>query len=119
MALNELKYNISEIDEHIHSYVEESVEYAKLKSFKLSMVIVTYFAKLFFIGIIGLLALLLLSLAISLAIGSMLDNTIYGFLIVGLVYVVCGIVFFIYRDVVNKPILRAFSNQFFEDEEDE
>jgi hypothetical protein len=119
MALNELKYNISEIDEHIHSYVEESVEYAKLKSFKLSMVIVTYFAKLFFIGIIGLLALLLLSLAASLALGSMLDNTIYGFLIVGGVYVLFGIGFFIFRDSINKPILRAFSTYFFEDEEDE
>jgi hypothetical protein len=117
MALKELKYNISEIDEHIHSYVEESVEYAKLKSFKLSMVIVTYFAKLFLIGIIGLLALLLLSLAASLAIGAAMDNTVYGYLVIGFVYVLVGIVFYLFRDKVNKPILRMFSNKFFEDDE--
>ncbi|NNJ88830.1 MAG: hypothetical protein HKP53_05465 [Eudoraea sp.] len=117
MAFNELKKNISEIDEHLHSYVEGSVEYAKLKGFKLSMVIVTYFAKIFFIGIIGLLALLLLSLAASLELGALLDNTVKGFLIVGLFYVLLGIIFFIFRRSIDKPILRTFSNHFFDEHE--
>jgi ABC-type multidrug transport system fused ATPase/permease subunit len=114
MAFKELKYNISEIDDHFNSYVEESVEYAKLKSFKLSMVVVTYFAKLFIIGIVGLLALLLLSLAASLALGTIVDNTMYGFVIMGLVYVLLGIVLYIFRDKVHKPILRMFSKNFFD-----
>ncbi|NNK10391.1 MAG: hypothetical protein HKP08_03520 [Flavobacteriaceae bacterium] len=117
MAFDELKKNISEIDEHLNSYVEGSVEYAKLKGFKLSMVIVTYFAKIFFIGIVGLLALLLLSLAASLELGALLDNTVYGFLIVGVFYVLIGIVFFIFRRSIEGPILKTFSNHFFEEDE--
>jgi len=114
MAFKELKYNISEIDDHFNSYVEESVEYAKLKSFKLSMVVVTYFAKLFIIGIIGLLALLLLSLAASLALGTVMDNTVYGFVVIGLIYIVLGIVCYVFRDKIHKPILRMFSKNFFD-----
>jgi len=114
MAFKELKYNISEIDDHFNSYVEESVEYAKLKSFKLSMVIVTYFAKLFIIGIIGLLALLLLSLAASLALGTVMNSAVYGFVVIGLVYVLLGIVCYVFRDKLHKPILRMFSKNFFD-----
>ncbi|MBT8285092.1 MAG: hypothetical protein HKO75_06875 [Flavobacteriaceae bacterium] len=119
MVLNDLKYNISELDEHTNSYVKETVEYAKLKSFKLSMVIVTYFAKLFLLGIFGLLALMLLSLALSLALGTILNNTVYGFLIVGAVYLLLGVVFYLMRNSINRPILRIFSNHFFDDENDE
>jgi hypothetical protein len=114
MSFKELKYNISEIDDHFNSYVDESVEYAKLKSFKLSMVVVTYFAKLFIIGIVGLLALLLLSLAASLALGNMMNNTIYGFMVMGLIYVLLGIVCYIFRNKLHKPILRMFSKNFFD-----
>ena len=98
--------------------MEESVEYAKLKSFKLSMVIVTYFAKLFLLGIFGLLAIMLLSLALSLALGAMMDSMVYGFLIVGMVYFALGIVFYMFRNQVNKPILRVFSKHFFDDDDE-
>ena len=45
MAFEELKHDFSEIDKEVSAYVEHSLEYAKLKSFKISMVLVTYFAK--------------------------------------------------------------------------
>ncbi len=44
MAFEGLRQNISELDENVSSYVEHSIEYAKLKSFKISMVLVTYLA---------------------------------------------------------------------------
>ncbi|NNE02152.1 MAG: hypothetical protein HKN52_03215, partial [Eudoraea sp.] len=61
-----------------------------------------------------LLALLLLSLAASLALGTIVDNTMYGFVIMGLVYVLLGIVLYIFRDKIHRPILRMFSKKFFD-----
>ena len=51
MAFEGLRQNISELDENVSSYMEHSIEYAKLKSFKISMVLVTYLTKVLLVGI--------------------------------------------------------------------
>jgi len=115
MAFEELKHNVSELDENVNSYVENSIEYAKLKGFKVSMVLVTYFIKILLIGTVALLALLLLSLAVSFALGQNMEQDYYGFLIVGLFYVVLGILCYLFRDRLNKPLLRIFSKYYFDE----
>lgn len=114
MAFEGLRQNISELDENVSSYVEHSIEYAKLKSFKISMVLVTYMAKVVLVGTIVVLALLFLSTAASFALGNEMGNTTYGFAIIGLIYLVLGIIGYRFRDKLNKPLLKMFSEYFFE-----
>ncbi len=115
MAFEELKHDFSEIDKEVSAYVEHSLEYAKLKSFKISMVLVTYFAKVVLVGIFAILTLLFLSLAASYAMGEAFDNLLYGFLIVGLIYFVLGLLGYLIRNRLNKPILRMFSKYYFDE----
>ncbi|MDX1315220.1 MAG: hypothetical protein R3356_06935 [Eudoraea sp.] len=115
MAFEELKHDFSEIDKEVSAYVEHSLEYAKLKSFKISMVLVTYFAKVVLIGIFAILTLLFLSLAASYVLGEALDNQLYGFLTVGLIYLLLAFIGYLVRERLNKPILRMFSKYYFDE----
>ena len=115
MAFEELKHDFSEIDKEVSAYVEHSLEYAKLKSFKISMVLVTYFAKVVLVGVITILSLLFLSLAASFALGEAFNNQLYGYLAVGLVYLILALIGFAFRERLNKPILRMFSKYYFDE----
>lgn len=115
MAFEELKQDFSEIDKDVSSFVEHSLEYAKLRSFKVSMVLVTYFVKVLLVGLLSFLTLIFLSLAASYAIGDALQNTLYGFIIVGSLYLVLAIIGYYLRERLNKPILRFFSNYYFDE----
>ncbi len=114
MAFEELKENLSEADAHVRSYLESSEEYYKLKGFKIAMKGITSLVKMLIIGSVSLLALLLLSLAASYGIGQALDNMFYGFLIVALFYVLVGLAIYFLRDRLDKPLLKKFSEYYFD-----
>lgn len=103
-----------EANADIKSYLEYSEEYLKLKVFKWLMVTLTSSAKLLLIVAVAMLALLFLSAAASLALGAALQNTTYGFLIVGLFYVILTGLLLLFRDRLDRPILKKFSKHFFE-----
>ncbi|WP_297792772.1 hypothetical protein [uncultured Eudoraea sp.] len=115
MAFEGLRQNISELDKNVNAYFEHSIEYAKLKSFKISMVLVTYLAKVLMVGSIAVLALIFLSLAASFALGYAMDNTVYGFATIGILYLLFAIIGYLFRDRLNKPLLQLFSKYFFEE----
>jgi ABC-type multidrug transport system fused ATPase/permease subunit len=114
MALKELKRDLTEADVDVRSYLENSEEYFKLKIFKALMRAVTAFSHVMLIGAIGLLALILLSLAASYAIGNVMDNTYQGFIVVGLIYVVIALLCYFFRDKLDRPLLRKFSKYYFD-----
>ena len=116
MALEELKKDLIDANADIKSYLEYSEEYLKLRVFKLFMVSLTTFAHILLVGSIGLLALFFLSIAVSMYIGSTLDSTFQGFLIVGIVYVAFGIMGYFLRHKLDGPILHMFSKHFFSKE---
>jgi len=114
MALKELKRDLTEADVDVRSYLENSEEYFKLKIFKVLMRAVTVFTHIMLIGAIALLALFLLSLAASYAIGNAMDNIYQGFIVVGLFYVIVALLCYFFRDKLDRPLLRRFSNYYFE-----
>ncbi len=79
------------------------------------MVLVTYFVKVLMIGTFALLTLLFLSVAASFALGEALNNVLYGFLVVGAIYLLLAIIGYLLRDRINKPILRVFSKYYFDE----
>ena len=114
MAFDELKKDLVEANADIKSYLEHSEEYLKLKAFKIFMVTVTSTTHALLIGLAMLLALFFLSIAISLAIGNALGKPVYGYLIVGAFYLLLSVLFYIFRDRIDRPILRKFSKHFFD-----
>ena len=114
MALDNIKQDLMEAETNIRSYLENSEEYTKLKIFKVLMKFVTIFAQIFLIGALILLALVLLSWAVSNALNQTLDSPYMGFLIVGAGYLLIAFVCYILRDRINKPILRKFSKHYFD-----
>ncbi len=115
MAFEELKENLSEADTNVRAFVEHSREYYQLKTFKVLMRAVTSLIKMLLLGAIALLALFILSFAAGFGIGQALGNTFYGFLCVGLFYVLIGIVVYVFKDKLNKPLLEKFSEFYFDD----
>lgn len=114
MALKELKRDLTEADVDVRSYLENSEEYFKLKIFKALMRAVTAFTHVMLIGAIALLALFLLSLAASYAIGAAMDNNYQGFIVMGSLYVLIALLCYFFRDKLNGPIIRTFSKYYFE-----
>ena len=104
-----------EADADMRSYLENSEEHLKLKVFKVSMKAITAIAQALLVGAIVLLALFVLSLAASYGIGQALDNTFYGFLIVGSFYLVAGLVCYLLRHKLNAPLIRKFSEFYFDE----
>lgn len=115
MAFEELKENIAEADSSVRSYLESSQEYYKLKGFKFVMRGITSFSKVLLVGTVALMGIFFLSVGASFAIGQAIDNTAYGFLIVGGFYVFLGIIFYLIRRRLNRPLLEKFSEFYFDE----
>ncbi|WP_111707688.1 hypothetical protein [Lutibacter citreus] len=113
MAFEKLKENVLETDVNIHGYIKSSEEYIKLKSFKVLMLGVTYITKMLILGALVCMSLLILSFAAAFRLAQVLDNTFYGFLIVGLFHVLILILVYFLRDKFNGPLLRKFSKYYF------
>lgn len=114
MAFEDLKKDLTETDADVRSYLRNSEEYYKLKIFKVLMGMVTASAQMILVGAVALLALLMLSLAVSLVIGEVLDSFYYGFVIVGVVYAFIAAICYLLRDRLNGPLLRKFSKHYFD-----
>lgn len=115
MAFENLKENLSDIDANVRSYIENNREYYRLKTFKIFMKGITSFTKIMLIGAIVIIFLFLFSLAASFVIGQIMDNIAYGLAIVGLFYVIIGIIVYLLRDKLDKPLLRMFSKYYYDE----
>lgn len=115
MAFEEVKENIAQVEASTRSYMERSTEYYRLKGFKFLMQGITEASKILLVTAIGFIALLFLSLAASFGIGQFLNNTFYGFLWVGGFYVFVGVISYLFRHKLDKPVLRKFSEFYYED----
>ena len=114
MAFENLKENLKDVDTNVRSYIANNQEYYHLKTFKILMKGITSLSKMFLIGAIVFLTLFILALAVSYAIGQALDNMVYGFAIVGVFLIVIGIIVYLLRDRLDKPLLKMFSNYYFD-----
>lgn len=114
MAFEELKENLSVADHDVRSYIEHNKEYYKLLVFKILMQVITSFTKMLFISAIIYFALFLISITVSIAIGQAMGNMFYGFLIVSTFFIVVGVILYLLRNKLDKPLLRKFSEYYFD-----
>jgi len=115
MAFEEIKEQFLEAEQSTKSYVKHSFDFYRLKSFKSMMKGITMAAKIFLVGSMVILALLFLSISLAFWMGEYFESTTKGFLMVSLIYVLFGIVLFLIRKKLERPLLRRFSEFYFEE----
>lgn len=113
-----IKENLNNIQDQTKEYVESSLEYYKLWVFKLITRSASSLLKVALMGMFLVMVLVFLSIAGAMAIGYALDNFVYGFLIVGGIYLVLSIVVYNLKNRIEVPIIRLFSDIFYNDDED-
>lgn len=115
MAFEEIKDNIIEAEASAKSYLENSQKYYKLKGFKVMMKAIIVFAKIASVSVMLILALLFLSASAAFFIGESLESTALGFLVVGGCYIILGLLIYLLRNRLNKPLLKKFSEFYFDE----
>lgn len=115
MAFEELEHNLAEAQESAQSYLDNSLQYYKLKGFKMMMKSIGALIKMALISILAVLALSCFSVGAALGAGALLDNNALGFVLVGLFYVLLGVVLYLLRCRLDKPLLKKFSEFYFDE----
>lgn len=114
MAFEEVKENIDDLKKQAKELLDVNIRYYKLWGFKLLMKSTTMMLKMFLLAIMLLIVTIFFSIALALGIGYWLDNFAYGFLIVGVLYLIVAIFIYKVQDkIVEGPILARFSRLFF------
>lgn len=113
MAFKELKDNVEQIQQETKAYLESSVAYYKLWGFKVAMKSTSVIVKFLMIVLCLAMVLSFISIVAAIAIGYVLDNLTYGFLIVGSVYVFFSVIVFLLRDkLIEGQVMAKFQKSF-------
>jgi len=110
MAFEEIKENAEDLKNETKRLVEANLSYYKLWGFKIAMKSTALMLKLFLLATMLVIVTLFFSIALALGFGYWFDNFAYGFLAVGLIYLVLAIIVYYVQDkIVEGPLLSRFS----------
>ncbi|CAN5337670.1 hypothetical protein BH23BAC2_BH23BAC2_03310 [soil metagenome] len=116
MAFEKQSYSIHELKEHIKAYKESTSQYVKLTIYSKVVKGAISLISGLFIGFVGLIALLFVSVAVAIALSNVLDSPSAGFFIVGGFYILLIVLFFLFgKKMLQKTILLKTSRNFFKD----
>lgn len=114
MAFEEVKENFEDLKDQAKTLYDANVRYYKLLGFKIAMKAGAKIAKLIMFLFLLLFVVLFLSLSLAFGIGYALDNFAYGFLIVGVLYlIVLWIVYANRNNIIEAKLLSKYSKKFF------
>ena len=105
--------------EHAKDYAEARLELVKLDASAKISNVVSSIASAVVIGLVGLFALLFVSIGTAWWIGQANNNPSMGFFIVAGFYVVVGIVLYLLRNSIKIPILNQLLHAMHYDEEED
>jgi ABC-type multidrug transport system fused ATPase/permease subunit len=113
MAFEEIKENAEDLKQEAKRLIEANLQYYKLWGFKILMKSTTTMLKIFLLAVMLTIVTVFFSIAAALGIGYWLDNFAYGFLIIGLIYLILAIVVYYAQDkIVEGAMLSRFSKIF-------
>jgi len=115
MAFEDIKKNLSEVDGEVRAYIENSIAFYKLKSFKVFMKGVTSFSKILLLAFIVLPLIIILAMAAGFGLGILLNSVFYGFLVVAAIFIVALLIVYFLRNRIDKPLLKIFSKYYFDE----
>ncbi|MCF6129607.1 hypothetical protein L1S35_07980 [Flavobacterium sp. AS60] len=104
---------IEKLFERIEQYSKTSFELYKYSAIYETATLFSSLAVKLVMTMIVFIVVLLFTVALSLWIGGMLQNTVYGFLIMGTFYIVLGIIIFTFRKPwIQTQISNSIINSF-------
>jgi ABC-type multidrug transport system fused ATPase/permease subunit len=113
MAFEEVKDNVDDLKQEAKRLIDANLKYYKLWGFKILMKSTTMMLKLFLLAVMLMIVTIFFSIAAALAIGYWVDNFAWGFLIIGMLYLIMAIVVYKVQDkIVEGPMLSRFSRIF-------
>lgn len=113
MPLEDITHNAKELKAQVENIVTDNLDYYKLLGFKFFSKTATGLIKIFIVGLVCLLVLLLLCLAGGFALGAYWNNYAYGFLaMAGIILIGLFIFIALKKHTIDRPILRTFSEFF-------
>lgn len=116
MAFEKLTNSINDLNENVRELASSTTEYYKLDLYKKIIKGVISLVNMMLLGFICLIALLFISLAIAIAIGTAMNQPSAGFFIVGAFYFLIFIlIWFFGKKPIEKIILIKSSRTFFND----
>ena len=118
-----MESNKEELDNLIKDtkdYLETRTKLGRLKALDKGSQIAGDISVVLFLSLFGLLFLLFISVAVSLALSEILGKLYLGFLAVSLFYFFIGMLLYIKREAwIHKPIVNSIIRGFFKDSTDE
>lgn len=114
MSATVLKDEFVKAAGEVHTYVESSTDYLRLRMFKTLMRLVTSMAKSLVMGVLVFLTIMFLSLSVALVLGERLGDYSQAFLIVAGFYLLAGLVAYLLRHRLEKWVLHSYSDLYFE-----
>ena len=116
MAFDKIKENSEDVQNQAQAYLEKSISYYKLWGFKVAMKSTTMILKFTLILLCFSMVLLFGSVAAALAIGNYFGSYALGFIsVAGLYLIITFFLFLVKEKVIEGPILKKFSEIFFND----
>ena len=102
--------------EYLKIYAQQQVDIVKLEAIEKSAKLGSSFMTAFIVSVMGMIAILLLTISIAFFLGQMLDNTALGFLITSLFYAVMGLLSYFFRKtLITSPLVSYFISKIYEE----
>ncbi|MEO8774396.1 MAG: phage holin family protein [Gelidibacter sp.] len=111
-SINNTSEKVSDIGER---YVTKSYEYFKLKVFQQLSYTVSMLGKAIIIGAVLFIGLIFMAVAGAIAIGEALGQVSLGYLIVGGIFMIIGLIVYQVRHLIDGKIINKFQSKFFKD----
>lgn len=118
MIFKNIKNKLQEVSDGMEDYVESTLEYYKLRFFKVLSKLTISLLTLLIYGSLSLFILLFLSIGAALWLGTFFEEVYIGFLLIGGFYALILIFGFIFgKRIIEQKILSNFSELFYDEEE--
>lgn len=109
-----LSEDLSEVKNEINDYVQNRIDLTKLQLAEDLSRFISRVAIKLVLFYIGLFVLIFISMAAAYAIGTYLNSTELGFMIVSGIYFIIGIIFYLFKGLlIQTPVIKTFVQLFF------
>lgn len=116
MSIFNISEHISKVSDDAKKYLNSSLEYYKLDSFKKMMDGAVSLVNLMVSGSIFLIFILFISVGVAIIIGESLGSLSYGYFIVAGIYLLLFILYKLFgKPLITEIVLKKYSKVFFND----
>lgn len=106
---------VESLIDRVKSYVETRIDLLRLKAIDKSSSFLSLLISMLVVILISFISVMLLSVGIALLLGDLLGKWYYGFFIVGVLYLIAGLVIYSLREkLLKKPIANSMIHKLME-----